>query len=863
MTEWHPLPLHMLDVSAVAMELLRRRPGTLVRIVRLSRLSAETVTPWLSFLVALHDLGKFDLAFQGKVPEVAGPLLGARPPPPERFRHDVGGLLAWKEIVRTSTLGRLPLSRGGRSVVRAREAEPLLRPWWAATCGHHGQPVRLRGEVLEWPPWVLAAASGLVEQLAHLFALPPLDLPASGESDLSAASWLVAGLTNLADWVGSQPDEDGGFPYHPEPVALDAYWAIARERAVRAVERAGLVPARAHGEASVRALVPGGTATPLQAATERCALPEGPSLFLVEDTTGSGKTEAALLLAHRLILSGRGTGLYVALPTMATASAMYARVAAHLPRLFELSSGPSLILAHSASHLPPALLALGAHDLGEASAGASASRWFADHRKAALHAQIGVGTVDQALLGVLPVRHGVLRLTGLSEKVLVLDEVHAYDPYVRQLLATLLHFHAAHGGSAILLSATLPAAMRRELLGAFSAGLGASLQDDAAAEPFPALTVLSAAGVRTEPCASAPGRRRETLIHEVHAEDEVLSELTRAADAGGCACWIRNTVAEAQAAHAAVATRLGAERAHLFHARLCLGHRLEREREVLARFGPQSSPAERAGHVLIATQVVEQSLDLDFDMLVTDLAPIDLVIQRAGRFRRHPRAPDGRRAPEEQRDPQALLVHTPPWTETPDPAWPGGNFAGTLAVYRDPRTLWRTQRELRRAGAIRLPEGARGLVEGVYGPCDDLPAGLDAGGNRAEGERRAHADLGRYNALRFEQGYAGAGETWLADVRTPTRLGEPSRTWLLVDADTSPPRPLVEAEGGLAAALSAIEVREGLIAPETAPGDEDGPRPLPLHWAGNEWVGEGVASGGKRIRIRYHQGRGLSVEGYG
>ena len=175
-------------------------------------------------------------------------------------------------------------------------------------------------------------------------------------------------------------------------------------------------------------------------------MPEGPCLFVIEDVTGAGKTEAALVLAHRLMCAGRASGAFVALPTMATANAMYGRLSDAYARLFVSSAHPSLVLAHGRSKLNDAFTdsildgaAADAVDLrnddADAPVAAQCAAWIADNRRKSFLAQLGVGTIDQALLAVLPSRHSPLRLLGLAQRVLIVDEAHAYDAYVGAELA--------------------------------------------------------------------------------------------------------------------------------------------------------------------------------------------------------------------------------------------------------------------------------------------------------------------------------------------------------------------------------------------------------------------------------------------
>ncbi len=294
-------------------------------------------------------------------------------------------------------------------------------------------------------------------------------------------------------------------------------------------------------------------------------------------------------------------------------------------------------------------------DPADEPAEAHCAAWLAADGRRALLAQVGVGTLDQALLAALPVRHAPLRLQGLSCKVLIVDEAHAFDPYMRRELVALLRFHAALGGSVVLLSATLPLAVRQGLVDAFRDGLEAAPQTlarrNTRSRRSPRLTVSRrhpATWIAARACPprgsdAAGGHRRRAGAH-------------RCCRIGGAAvAWVRNTVDDAIAAADALRVR-GVDPLLLFHARFAMADRLEIEAEVLRRFGRKSA-GEARRCVLVATQVVEQSLDIDFDLLCTDLAPADLLIQRAGRLWRHKRDAHARAVP----GPELLVVSPKRW----------------------------------------------------------------------------------------------------------------------------------------------------------------------------------------------------------
>lgn len=741
---YHPIIGHSLDVAATAEQLdLQWSVG----------LPAST----LLFLVALHDIGKFSRAFQAKVPEVwPEAVLGDRAAVPHDPGHDTTGFALLADGAIHDLIA--PLFEGWRHG----HVAPLLR----AVTGHHGRPPREAGH---WPhdaeigTEARAAALAFTRSLLDLFDPAPLTRAARGDQTLA---WRLAGLTTLADWIGSAQRH---FPYAPAAAFRDPrhYWeAVARPQARRAIAASGLAPAAAAPFTTASRLVPKiETLSPLQRELAKRPLPAGPMLAILEDATGAGKTEAALILAHRLMAEGRANGIFLALPTMATANAMYRRMAASYRLLFTDDAKPSLALAHGHASLDPmfttSILAdavengdAPAEDPASESAGAQCAAWLtADGRKAML-AQVGVGTIDQALLSVLPVRHAPLRQRGLAGKVLVIDEAHAFDPYMREEMARLLTFHAALGGSAVLLSATLPLRLRQTLADAWRSGLGEAAQP-VVSQAYPLLTTVARDGVAERPVAPRQHSVRRVTVARLDTPEAAVARIAAARAQGAAIAWVRNTVDDAIAA--CVALREAGIEPILFHARFAMADRLRIEAEVLDRFGRDGTPERRPG-VVVATQVIEQSLDLDFDLLVTDLAPVDLLIQRAGRLWRH-----DRKRPLSERE---FLILSPPPVDVPDAYWLA-RHRGTAAVYRDPALLWRGARALFAEGMIDAPGGLRTLIEAAAE--GEEPEGLREAVAKALGKGLTQAATARQNLLDLARGYAESAGLWASEERTPTR----------------------------------------------------------------------------------------------
>lgn len=879
--KWHPLAYHCLDVSACAAVLLDRQPMWLAALSRLSGLEIEWLRPWLHFQQALHDIGKLGDGFQAWRADLVAILQGRSGVRAGGERHDIlGYLLAEKYLLDWLGLdGQDP------------DLFDLIQPWVAAVTGHHGRPANnLDSRVLllrnHFSPPVVEDARIFVTAAAILFLPEGFDFP-TPEAGLAEryrqASWLVAGLTVAADWLGSNTR---WFRYHAPDLSLAEYWkTVALPQARQAVEESGLVPAVAAPAPGIRTLFPALESLPLtglQNWAETVNIADGPQVFILEDLTGAGKTEAALTLAARLMATGGAQGVYLALPTMATADAMFDRVRRDNGwRRFFAGGAGQLALAHSADWLKLRLEAINRRDADygpgeDTSASRHCSAWLADSRKKALLADFGVGTLDQALLAVLPVRHQSLRLLGLAHKVLIVDEVHACDCYMGELLARLLRFHAALGGSAILLSATLPQNQRTRYLQAFAQGAGI-VTEPPKSEAYPLATRLARASLVEQPLPARESVSRRVEVTLLQQEAQVIARLEETIAQSRCAVWVRNTVADAVDSWRLWNTTHPDQPATLFHARFALHDRLGIGSHLLADFGPNSSPATRCGRLVIATQVVEQSLDVDFDDMVSDLAPIDLLIQRAGRLQRHRRDGTGNRVPEETPDGRSgarLAVLAPEPTQDADAKWIKRHLPKTGKVYPDHGKLWLTARWLLDRGGFEVPRQAREMIEAVYDDAsfERLPEKLRAVADAADGACRADRGTARGNLLNFDEGYTPTSLQWQDEGEAPTRLGEATVRVRLARVLEDGPAPWAQVEAGIAWALSELTVPRRLIAAESAqdsPLIETAKRAMPdegrytviiaLRPSCDIWRGRALRVGGEEVQVAYSPVCGLTI----
>lgn len=692
----HPLLLHMLDVAAVAGLLLERTSGAVRKELLSLCPEPEDAVRWFLFIVALHDLGKASPAFQQKAEWAIGELsqYGFDFDPPEHARHH--GDLGFVFLVQTL------IERG----VCKEHAHSLAR----AVAAHHGQfPVESH-VTTKYPGaqecgnecWS-KARRGIVRQLADFFAIRD----GANVRCTRALTVLLAGICAVADWIGSMQEF---FAYEPPAEKLSHYWPRALSNARRALEHVGFAKAAPRREArSFAELFPSYEPWPLHSRAEALAAEihrsAEPALVIVEAPMGEGKTEAALLLSEAFDACAVSHGCYFGLPTQATANQMLGRVKRFLSRT-SLDGRSNLQLVHGEATLVEEYQTLLARHLRAvydqpSSNGVSAQRWFVS-KKRSLLAEYGVGTIDQALLGVMLVRHAFVRLFGLASKTVIFDEVHAYDTYTSTILERLLSWLAALHCPVVLLSATLPSERRRALVQAYQRGCGASITEPALAS-YPRITTVTCS--RCAASSFAPRRKSVSIqVESVDPEPDVIArrigdEITTR---GGCIAYIANSVRRAQQVFEAIQANDRAEKL-LIHARMFSDDRREREKLLEQWLGPEGTDTRRPERcIVVGTQVLEQSLDIDFDLLVTDLAPIDLLLQRAGRLHRHQR----RNRAVLHRNPRLVIAR-------PEGSAATAPIDEVSKVYAE-AIVRQTLRALEGRQTITLPDEIEGLVESVY-----------------------------------------------------------------------------------------------------------------------------------------------------
>ena len=731
----HPALWHMLEVGAVASCLTARRPLT----------GSREIDQALSLLVALHDLGKFSASFRAVL----------RGQPYRGFRHWQHSyrLLCDHDDLIAHVLGA---TKGVRRVL------------YAAVAGHHGGPPEYldHRKYKDQANQIGAEASRIAGEAMQVVAplFPGASLDRMTESEARKLSWALSGLTVQSDWIGSNPV---WFGPQDAKTPIACYWKQALVRAETAIAAAGLHCARPAPEGAERVLPATAVLRPMQAAVGKIGLPEGPVMALIEDATGAGKTEAALILAARMMEAGKGDGFFFALPTMATSNAMLARLEGIAPRLFR--GRPALALTHGRAKLNELFREIRGRDGSDQGGGPSCGSWLADDRRRILLADVGVGTIDQALMAVLPTRFNTLRLRALSGHILIVDEAHEFGPYMEAQLQRLLQFHALLGGSAIVMTATLPLGMRTGYAKAFQKGLGIRRPREVEGCGYPMLTVIGSSICSLEPD-PVQATCRDIAVHRLEDEDAAARVLQSGAEGGVACVWIRNSVSGAIAS--AMALRKAGLQVDLLHARFTVADRLKHEDAVQKRFG--RGGIGRAGRVLVATQVVEASLDLDFDLMVTDLAPIGSLIQRAGRLWRHM---DRRPAAERRMPAPALHVLAPDPDRVDGADWLKQVLGSGALVY--PQDVqWRTAKALFDRGIIRAPGGLRDLIETVYGEEPvGVPEALEGSEVETLGRQMSEVQQAFNQVLDAEDSYDQPQmQRVFDDDQFPTRLGMPQVT---------------------------------------------------------------------------------------
>ncbi|MGW6926506.1 CRISPR-associated helicase Cas3' [Streptomyces sp. NPDC054950] len=670
----HLLLGHLLDTAAVAGLLWDRYLSRSLR-RRLDEVSGGRGRVWLMWVCGIHDCGKACPAFQAMDVAEAAPVLAAglswgRLPTDRkrRWRHDVAG-------------AAMLLPR-----MREEWADAGAADWvWPLVAGHHGvypsvgslRPAHpeVQGRRAGWAD----AQRAVVDVFTRAVGFDDLAAVCPSGALSKAEQLALSGLIVMADWIASDSEH---FPGLSDP--WDVSMAGACRRAEVAWQRLGLrggwgdlsLPQSLLAPLTERlGVVP--RASQVELVERAWSLPV-PGLLVVEAPMGEGKTKAALAAAEVLAARFGLDGVFVAMPTQATSDPMYGQVLEWV-RSFDADLESQVALLHGKRRFNARwreiwegerAVGVGAQDdavsdpwdvygaidedeefgfppaRGVVSERSGPPQWFLGAKRGLLTA-FAVGTVDHLLYAATRTRHVMLRFAGLVGKVVIVDEVHAADVYMRQFLLEALRWLGQARVPVVLLSATLPPAQRQAFVDAYLAGAVGSA-DVVREVPQPAgyPCVTAAFAVAGKPVAEssqvavAPWRASDPVHLRWLPDAEkrggtVAAEACREVADGGVALVIVNQVDRAQAVYAALREGGFDGELHLLHGRLCAAHRAERTERCLHLMGPSAGPERPGRMVVVATQLAEQSFDVDADVLITDVAPVDLLLQRIGRLHRH------------------------------------------------------------------------------------------------------------------------------------------------------------------------------------------------------------------------------------
>lgn len=758
-TGWLDLPQHLVDSAGVAAQLWDAwlAPSVKATIVRATGLAEEDARTLCLWLVATHDLGKSTLTFQRQIENSADG---------ESFVNrvaDAGLPLDMHPFEEGMT--KFPHALGTRVILRGWLLDQGLKGSVANSLvavgdAHHGIPSdpvlrRVAAEVIaEYPEAWSSVHAELLEGIADLTGIRGV-LPSIRRALRAPVLQLITGLVIMADWIASNSE---AFPMVVQ--------ASQVERVARGMDFVELT-----GPWTAEDLDPGDidsylrrsfhwpedySARPVQRAVAQ-AVDEAaaPAMVIIEAPTGEGKTEAALAAVQMIAARTGAHGVIFAAPTMSTANGLFNRVVEWGRSNTPEHGISSMFLAHSKSALSESFRDLKFSrigDEGSARAGSGpagqrpgavvANQWLSG-RKRGILANFVVATVDQILLLALQSRHSMLRHLGLAGKVVVVDEVHAYDAYMSAYLERALEWLARYGVSVVLMSATLPVEQKQNLARAYSQEL---LADPAVPDStaYPLITVVGADGVQQREVASRPSDLDATVALIEDDPEQLQRELAAVTPDGGCVLVVCNTIRRAQEVYLRLAEQFP-DQVELHHAAFMAGDRARKEDELREQLGPDAhrSSGRPWRRFIVATQVAEQSLDIDADLLVTDIAPMDLVVQRIGRLHRHPRPASDR--PGNLRRPQVWIRGV--LQSSPVPEFE----SGTAHVY-DPKILMATLAVLQDRvfdSGFRRPDDIAELVHATYAEDVDVPEEWEEAWHAARRESEEHQAIVRQRATSF------------------------------------------------------------------------------------------------------------------
>ncbi|MDD9380372.1 CRISPR-associated helicase Cas3' [Streptomyces sp. ZAF1911] len=743
---------HMLDTAAVAEHIWDHYLAPATRDM-LDQVSGGCGRRFFAWVCGVHDCGKATPAFQRQAPAEAARLApvglqwraGVVTAQTSReWAHDKAGGFLMRTLlkstggwVRRSIDWVCPMVSGHHGVLRAATASDVTHA--------HGDA---HGKTAEWK----TAQAHIVEVFTlamgyeSLADVQPVQVPARADQ------LTLLGFVIMADWIASDADH---FPGIPDLANVSVAGARRRAAAAWQARRlgGGLRTLQHTAGCDLVKLRFGHDARASQSlAVDLVRTMAAPGLVFLEAPMGEGKTKTALAVAEVMAERFGLSGVFVGMPTQATSDPMFTNVRAWASEV-QPGAEDGAVLLHGKRAFNTEWKAMLAGDWTAADARFRSVQedaddccnrqgpadWFLGPKRGLL-AHLTVGTIDQLLYAATRTRHVMLRTAGLAGKVVILDEVHACDVYMSAFLKEALFWLGQARVPVILLSATLPPAQRAELAAAYMAGVDPA-RTVALPEPggYPNVTCVwpgmpapqvahtetwrpdLPVRVRVLPEPTPP---RGSRLTDAQAEQPVLDLLDQELTDGGCALIIRNTVKRAQRTYRELAARYGTDTV-ILHGQLTTAARADRTERLLAQLGPGTDTPRPGRLILVATQVAEQSFDIDADLIVTDLAPVDLLLQRVGRVHRH----EGTSRPERLTRPTVYVTAL-----QPDP---GGQAP---RIERGAEFIYGRHLLLRTAALVLAAENANGwavpsqvpeLVAAAYDETPIVPAAWQADADQA------------------------------------------------------------------------------------------------------------------------------------
>lgn len=633
--DYHLLIYHLLDSAAVAQVLWDKcfSESIKMEISGICRLDISQTGKFLSSIIGLHDIGKASPIFQAKSDFLS-----------EKWESK--GITLPKKIIKEiyhAEISCIFLTEKG------------LIPEWSAISisGHHGKwnyflPNKYKVDQYGDSFWD-NLRSYLVDMVVQTIGdiLPTISIQ-NFELENMMAVWL-SGVICISDWVSS--NQEYFFNNNEFNSNLKKYFHDAYFHAEKVVTKLGWLSWKPDGRfvsfkdmySSIGIDNPRYIQKRIFDEYEKWNENHDPFLLVIEAPTGIGKTEIALYLADKWLQAVKGSGLYIAMPTMATSNMIFERCTKIFTNRYKNQNPDqfiNVVLAHGQAGWNDEINQIRLKEIGDFETDnftVAAMDWFQNNRKRSLLAPFGIGTVDQVFLAILQTKHFFVRMTGLKNKVIIFDEVHAYDIYMNTLFYRLLAWLRTMGASVIVLSATLPNKTRSSILSAYSGVKYASI-DTNDFYPLASFVNVNRPVNYLNLTSSRPKPGKVVRINWIN-EDMLAGEVLSKLEGGGCAAIICNTVRKAQHIYE-VLKKQDIDDIILFHAQFPMAWRKEKEKTIFSAFGKESTienGTRPPRAIVIATQVIEQSLDIDFDVIFSELAPVDLIIQRIGRLHRHNR----------------------------------------------------------------------------------------------------------------------------------------------------------------------------------------------------------------------------------